>query len=89
MSRQKSAAAALAAVAAAPPDVSNVVEPAYGPRFGYKQAARYLGVKEGTLRALVSRKQVPHVRLSGRLVVFDRDALDAHLKANSIGGGER
>lgn len=67
-------------------DATDDVPMPVGPRFGYKQAARYLGVKEGTLRVLVSRKQVPHVRLGARLVVFDRESLDAHIKANTVGG---
>lgn len=76
----------LAATAATVLDAPIVDAAAIGPRLGYKQAARYLGLKQGTLRVFVSRKQVPHIRISTRLVVFDRAALDAFLKARSVGG---
>lgn len=42
----------------------------------YKQAADYLALPRGTLRALVSRKRIPHFRIGPRSVTFDRDALD-------------
>ncbi len=50
----------------------------------YKEAAAYLGVPEGTLRCLVSRRQVPHTRMSARLVRFDLDQLDAWLAERSV-----
>lgn len=56
---------------------------------GYDEAARYLGIKIATLRSLVCRKQVPHIRLTPRLVVFDRDQLDAHIAEHSVAGGVR
>jgi excisionase family DNA binding protein len=56
-------------------------------RMGYWQAAEYLGIKVATLRSLVCRKQIPHIRLTPRLVVFDSDALDAHIAANSVQTG--
>jgi excisionase family DNA binding protein len=34
---------------------------------GYEAAAEYLGLPIGTLRSMVSRKQIPHVRLSARV----------------------
>jgi len=42
----------------------------------YKQAAERLAVPIGTLRVMVSRKQVPHVRLGKRIVKFDPVKLD-------------
>jgi len=54
------------------------------PRFGYLQAAAHLGVKVGTLRSMVSRRQVPHIRLTARLVVFDLDVLDAWLRERAV-----
>lgn len=53
-------------------------------RINYSAAADYLGVKVQTLRTMVHRKQVPHVRLGGRLVVFDTEQLDAWLAERSI-----
>jgi excisionase family DNA binding protein len=54
--------------------------PTSEPRFtGYAGAAQYLGVKAGTLRAWVSRGQVPFYRVSARLVRFRLDELDAFM----------
>ncbi|MCB9489876.1 MAG: helix-turn-helix domain-containing protein [Deltaproteobacteria bacterium] len=41
----------------------------------YEEAAKLLRFKVPTLYSLVSRKQIPHIRLSGRSVRFDRDVL--------------
>lgn len=49
----------------------------------YKEAAALLGLKDGTLYAMVSRKSIPHVRLSPRIVRFDRAELEAWISANS------
>ena len=46
-------------------------------RLRYAEAAVYLALPEGTLRSMVSRRLVPHIRLSARVVVFDLDELDA------------
>ena len=53
----------------------------------YARAAVVLGVKVGTLRSMVSRGQVPHIRLSPRLVVFDIADLQAHLDAHRVAAG--
>ena len=37
---------------------------------GYEELAKLLGVKKGTLYAWVCRNEIPHVRISGRLVRF-------------------
>lgn len=53
-------------------------------RLPYPAAAAHTGLKVGTLRALVARKRVPHIRLGPRLVVFDREALDRWLAERSV-----
>jgi len=53
-------------------------------RLSYAEAAKHLGLKIGTLRALVCREGVPHIRLGPRLVVFDRDALDTWLTERAV-----
>jgi hypothetical protein len=63
-------------------------------RVGYVEAAAFLGVKAGTLRALVSRGQVPHVRISARLVVFEiggdgEHSLDRWLEKRRVEVGGR
>lgn len=45
-------------------------------RLNYREAARLLGIPVGTLRSMVCRRQVPHIRISPRVVVFDVAALD-------------
>lgn len=58
-------------------------------RMDYWQAAQYLAVKIATLRTLVHRGQVPHIRLSGRLVVFDKAALDQWLADKAVPVGAK
>lgn len=54
------------------------------PRFlTYRDAARYLSVPVGTLRALVHRKAIPHVRISARSVTFDRAELDQWIEGRA------
>ena len=45
--------------------------------------ARY-GIKKGTVASWVSRKAIPHVRLSARLVRFDPTEIDAWLTARRV-----
>lgn len=53
-------------------------------RFRYAVAAGYTGLKLSTLRSLVYRNQIPHIRISSRLVLFEKDALDAWLDARRV-----
>ena len=55
------------------------------PRLNYREAARLLGIPVGTLRSMVCRRQIPHVRISPRVVVFDVAALDAWVRARCVG----
>lgn len=55
------------------------------PRLNYRDAARLLGVPIGTLRSMVCRRQVPHIRISPRIVVFDVGALEAWIAGRSVG----
>lgn len=50
----------------------------------YEQAAAYLSVPVGTLRAMVHRKTIPHHRLGPRTVRFDRADLDAWLALHRV-----
>ena len=43
----------------------------------YEQLAERLGMKLTTLRTLVHRGKVPHVRISDRMVRFDEAAIEA------------
>ncbi|HET9893193.1 MAG TPA: excisionase family DNA-binding protein [Mycobacterium sp.] len=45
----------------------------------YREASRYLSIPIGTLRSMVSRKQVPHVRMGSKLVKFELADLDRWL----------
>ena len=51
----------------------------------YREAARMLGIPIGTLRSMVCRRQIPHIRISPRIVVFDVAALDAWISARRVG----
>lgn len=51
---------------------------------GYRDAAQVLGIAEGTLRALVCQRRVPHVRFSPRLVRFNRGELQAWIHAHAV-----
>ena len=53
-------------------------------RVRYKQAAEYTGLPEGTLRALVCKKEIPHIRIGPRMVLLDLDALDLWLAARAV-----
>ena len=53
-------------------------------RIDYKAAAAHLGVTVNCLRTWVHRKTVPHIRLSGRVVVFDVEQLDQWLTERSV-----
>ena len=53
-------------------------------------AAKKLAVPLGTLRSWVSRKQIPHVRLSARCAKFDEAELDAWIASRRVAvGGAR
>ncbi len=57
------------------------MEPEY---LTYRQAAALLGLKLGTLYALVATKRIPHVRLGPRLVRFSLTALREWLDARTV-----
>lgn len=70
---------------------TNLAQPPYeepGARLvGYSEAARFLSVKVGTLRAWVHGGVVPFYRVGPRLVRFDVRELGVWLKSKS--GGPR
>lgn len=51
---------------------------------GYDELARMLGIKKGTAYSWVSRHQIPHVRLSARLVRFDPEIVKEWLKEREV-----
>ncbi|MCB9478060.1 MAG: helix-turn-helix domain-containing protein [Deltaproteobacteria bacterium] len=55
----------------------------------YEEAAELLRFKLPTLYSLVSRKQIPFIRLSGRTVRFDRDTLMAWIAEREFHPPER
>jgi excisionase family DNA binding protein len=52
--------------------------------WNYKEAASFLNVAVGTLYAKVCRKEIPHLRLSGRLVRFDSEEIEQWVAAHSV-----
>lgn len=55
------------------------------PRLNYRETARILGIPLGTLRSMVCRRQVPHIRISPRVVVFDAAALEEWIALRRVG----
>lgn len=53
-------------------------------RISHAEAADLIGISKANLSVKVHRKQVPHYRLSGRQVVFDREELLAWLESRRI-----
>jgi excisionase family DNA binding protein len=49
-----------------------------------REAAAMLGVPINTIYAWVARKKLPHIRLSPRLVVFDRGELETWIAERRI-----
>ena len=54
------------------------------PLLNYDQAAALLNVAKGTLYSKVCRKEIPHRRLSPRLVRFDAEELRAWIAAHAV-----
>jgi len=54
------------------------------PRLNYRDAARLLGIPVGTLRSMVCRRQVPHIRISPRVVVFDAASLEDWISQHRV-----
>jgi excisionase family DNA binding protein len=52
--------------------------------FDYEEASVFLKICIGTLYALVSRRQIPHVRFSGRIVRFSEKDLTEWRNAHRI-----
>jgi len=50
----------------------------------YKEAAAYLAVPRGTLRSLVCKRSIPHIRISPRSVTFEVAELDAWIAARKV-----
>ena len=51
---------------------------------GYQGAERITGIARGTLASMVSRRQIPHVRLGPRLVRFEVAALAAWIAERRV-----
>ncbi len=55
----------------------------------YTEAAEYLNIPLSSAYSLVFRKILPHIRLSPRVVRFERAALDAWLDERTVATEER
>jgi excisionase family DNA binding protein len=49
-----------------------------------EEAAEFLGVAQSTLYGYVREHRIPHLRLSPRVLRFDRDELTAWLEARHV-----
>ena len=52
---------------------------------GYDDLARMLGIKKGTACAWVCRGEIPHVRISSRLVRFNPTAIREWVRQREVG----
>lgn len=50
----------------------------------YAQAAAYLALPIGTLRAMVHRKTIPHVHIGPRTVTFELAELDRWIASHRV-----
>lgn len=50
----------------------------------YELAERITGLRRSTLHSMVSRRQIPHTRLSSRLVVFDARELESWMRERHV-----
>ncbi|WP_438033750.1 helix-turn-helix transcriptional regulator [Sorangium sp. So ce204] len=50
----------------------------------YGAAAAFTGLAQGTVRAMVCRRQIPHLRLGPRLVRFRRSDLEGWLRERLV-----
>jgi excisionase family DNA binding protein len=50
----------------------------------YREAASLLGIRVATLYSMISRREIPHVRLGRRMVRFDRTDLLAWVGARRV-----
>ncbi len=53
----------------------------------YQDVAKRLGLPVGTVYSMVCRHKIPHLRLGGRLVRFDPQAVEAWVKDRSVDVG--
>lgn len=51
---------------------------------GYDLAQEETGLPRGTLYSMVAKRQIPHVRLGKRLVIFSREMLRNWLDSNKV-----
>jgi len=52
---------------------------------GYGELAEMLGIKRGTAYAWVCRNQIPHVRISARLVRFNPSVIREWVRQREVG----
>ncbi|MBT3980051.1 MAG: helix-turn-helix domain-containing protein [Bacteriovoracaceae bacterium] len=55
-----------------------------GKLIGYKEAAEFLGLPLGTMYSMVHRNEIPHYRISKRLVRFSVEALRDWISCHGI-----
>jgi excisionase family DNA binding protein len=51
---------------------------------GYKEIAEMMGMPIGTIYAWVCRKEIPHIRISAKLVRFDLDEIQKWIEEKRV-----
>ncbi len=50
----------------------------------YTTAAAFLGMRIGTLYGMVSKKQIPHIRINKRIVRFSKEELKNFIEKHRV-----
>jgi excisionase family DNA binding protein len=53
-------------------------------RMNASQAAEFIGIEEKTVRKYTSERRIPFIRISGRCVRYDRNALSEWLQSRTV-----
>ena len=54
------------------------------PMLDYDQFCERYAMKKATAYSLVCRRQIPHIRLSGKMVRFDSDEIDGWFRDHHV-----
>ena len=50
----------------------------------FDEASKYLNLSKGYLYKLTSAQQIPHYKPQGKMIYFEKDALEAWLRQNPV-----
>ncbi len=65
-------------------EIANRLNSFNKPFLSTDEAAAFIGVSRSTLYKLTSARQIPHFKPAGKLMYFERAALESWMRANRI-----